>query len=121
LLCVSWSRKTDAGSFAWPGFGDNARVLKWIVVRLDGQAEGVDTPVGRVPSKDALDLSGLTLSDADLKILLDVDADVWTEEAALIPAFYEKFGDRLPKALWDQHAALTKRLEEARAAKLAAE
>ena len=51
----------------------------------------------------------------------DVDADVWTEEAALIPAFYEKFGDRLPKALWGQHAALTKRLEEARAAKLAAE
>lgn len=121
LFFVNWFRKNDEGKFVWPGFGDNARVLKWIVERLDGQAEAVDTPVGRVPSKDALDLSGLTLSDADLKILLDVDADVWTEEAALIPAFYEKFGDRLPKALWDQHAALTKRLEEARAAKLAAE
>ena len=74
-----------------------------------------------LPTKAALDLSGLSLTDADLDILLDVDADVWTEEAALIPAFYEKFGDRLPKALWGQHAALTKRLEEARAAKLAAE
>ena len=96
-------------------------MLKWFFVRLEGQSEAVDTPVGRVPSKAALDLSGLTLTDADLQILLDVDADVWTEEAALIPAFYEKFGDRLPKALWGQHAALTKRLEEARAAKLAAE
>jgi phosphoenolpyruvate carboxykinase (GTP) len=121
LFFVNWFRKNEDGKFVWPGFGDNARVLKWIVERLDGQAEAVDTPVGRLPTRAALDLSGLSLSDADLKILLDVDADVWTEEAALIPAFYEKFGDRLPKALWGQHAALTKRLEEARAAKLAAE
>ncbi|MGE7199532.1 phosphoenolpyruvate carboxykinase (GTP) [Brevundimonas naejangsanensis] len=121
LYFVNWFRKNEDGKFVWPGFGDNARVLKWIVERLEGQAEAVDTPVGRVPSKAALDLSGLTLTDADLQILLDVDADVWTEEAALIPAFYDKFGDRLPKALWGQHAALIKRLEEARAAKLAAE
>jgi phosphoenolpyruvate carboxykinase (GTP) len=121
LFFVNWFRKNEDGKFVWPGFGDNARVLKWIVERLDGKAEAVDTPVGRLPTRAALDLSGLTLSDADLKILLDVDADVWTEEAALIPAFYEKFGDRLPKALWGQHAALTKRLEEARAARLAAE
>lgn len=121
LFFVNWFRKNEDGKFVWPGFGDNARVLKWIVERLDGQAEAVDTPVGRLPTKAALDLSGLSLTDADLDILLDVDADVWTEEAALIPAFYEKFGDRLPKALWGQHAALTKRLEEARAAKLAAE
>ncbi|MEN5169105.1 phosphoenolpyruvate carboxykinase (GTP) [Brevundimonas pondensis] len=121
LFFVNWFRKNEDGKFVWPGFGDNARVLKWIVERLDGQTEAVDTPVGRLPTKAALDLSGLSLTDADLDILLDVDADVWTEEAALIPAFYEKFGDRLPKALWGQHAALTKRLEEARAAKLAAE
>jgi phosphoenolpyruvate carboxykinase (GTP) len=121
LFFVNWFRKNEDGKFVWPGFGDNARVLKWIVERLDGKAEAVDTPVGRVPTKAALDLSGLSLSDADLKILLDVDAEVWTEEAALIPAFYEKFGERLPKALWGQHAALTKRLEEARAARLAAE
>lgn len=121
LFFVNWFRKGEDGKFVWPGFGDNARVLKWIVERLDGKAEAVDTAVGRVPSKAALDLSGLSLSDAELKILLDVDADVWTEEAALIPAFYEKFGDRLPQALWSQHAALTKRLDEARAAKLAAE
>ncbi len=105
----------------WPGFGDNIRVLKWIVERLEGKGEAVATPVGHVPSRDALDLSGVELTDAQLSTLLDVDADVWTEEASLIPAFYDKFGDRLPAALYAQHAALTKRLEDARSARLAAE
>ena len=105
----------------WPGFGDNVRVLKWISERLDGEAEAFDTPVGRVPTRDALDLSGLTLSDADLATLLDVDADVWAEEASLIPEFYAQFGDRLPQALWDQHAALTARIAANRAAAIAAE
>ena len=121
LYFVNWFRKNEDGKFVWPGFGDNARVLKWIAERLDGEAEAVDTPVGRVPTRDALDLSGLSLSEADLSTLLDVDADVWAEEAALIPGFYEKFGDRLPKALWDQHAALTDRVEQTRAAAIAAE
>ncbi|GAA0395480.1 phosphoenolpyruvate carboxykinase (GTP) [Brevundimonas terrae] len=118
---VNWFRKDQDGKFVWPGFGDNIRVLKWVVDRLEGKAEAVSTPVGHVPSREALDLSGVELSDAQLSTLLDVDAEVWTEEASLIPAFYEKFGDRLPQALWDQHAALTKRLEDARAARLAAE
>ena len=90
-------------------------------VEEHGEAEAVDTPVGRVPSSEALDLAGLSLTDADLSTLLDVDAEVWAEEAALIPAFYEKFGDRLPKALWDQHAALTARIDARRAAAIAAE
>ena len=121
LYFVNWFRKNEDGKFVWPGFGDNARVLKWIAERLDGEADAVDTPVGRVPTREALDLSGLDLSAADLSTLLDVDAAVWAEEAALIPAFYDKFGDRLPRALWDQHAALTARVEETRAAAIAAE
>jgi phosphoenolpyruvate carboxykinase (GTP) len=121
LYFVNWFRKNEDGKFVWPGFGDNARVLKWIAGRLDGEAEAVDTPVGRVPTREALDLSGLDLSESDLATLLEVDADVWAEEAALIPAFYDRFGDRLPKALWSQHAALVGRLEEARAAAIAAE
>ena len=96
-------------------------MLKWISERLDGEAAAVDTPVGRTPDRASLDLSGLDLSETDLSILLDVDAEVWTEEAALIPAFYEKFGDRLPQALWAQHAALTQRLAAGRAASIAAE
>jgi phosphoenolpyruvate carboxykinase (GTP) len=121
LYFVNWFRKDEDGRFVWPGFGDNARVLKWIAERLDGEAEALDTPVGRVPTRASLDLSGLGLSETDLSTLLDVDAGVWAEEAALIPEFYSKFGDRLPKALWDQHKALTRRIETHRAAALAAE
>ncbi len=121
MFFVNWFRKGDDGKFVWPGFGDNARVLKWISERLDGAAAANDTAVGRVPTREALDLSGLALSDEALATLLDVDAEVWAEEADLIPAFYEKFGDRLPKALWDQHTALVERVNAQRAAAIAAE
>lgn len=121
IFFVNWFRKDQDGRFVWPGFGDNARVLKWISERIDGEAEAVDTAVGRVPSVTALDLSGLDLTPAQLSILLDVDAGVWAEEAALIPDFYRQFGDRLPTALWDQHAALVARLDDAGAASMAAE
>ncbi|MFN7106707.1 MAG: phosphoenolpyruvate carboxykinase (GTP) [Brevundimonas sp.] len=121
IFFVNWFRKDQDGRFVWPGFGDNARVLKWISERIDGEAEAVDTAVGRVPSVAALDLSGLDLTPAQLSILLDVDAGVWAEEAALIPDFYRQFGERLPTALWDQHAALVARLDDAGAASMAAE
>ena len=121
IFFVNWFRKDDDGRFVWPGFGDNVRVLKWISERLDGEAEAVDTPIGRVPTVEALDLEGLGLSETDLATLLEVDAEVWAEEAALIPDFYRTFGDRLPKALWDQQAGLTQRLDKYRATAMAAE
>ncbi len=121
IFFVNWFRKDRQGRFIWPGFGDNARVLKWIAARIDGEAQAVDTPVGRTPSRAALDLEGLELSEAQLSALLDVDAQAWSEEAALIPGFYEKFGDRLPKALWAQHAALVERLRSGAGAAIAAE
>jgi len=121
IFFVNWFRKDQDGRFVWPGFGDNARVLKWISERIDGEAEAVDTAVGRVPSVSALDLSGLDLTPAQLSTLLDVDAGVWAEEAALIPDFYRQFDDRLPTALWNQHAALVARLDDAGAASMAAE
>ncbi|WP_428154925.1 phosphoenolpyruvate carboxykinase (GTP) [Brevundimonas sp.] len=121
IFFVNWFRKDQDGRFVWPGFGDNVRVLKWISERIDGEAEAVETAVGRVPSVAALDLSGLDLTPAQLSILLDVDAGVWAEEAALIPDFYRQFGERLPTPLWDQHAALVARLEDAGAASMAAE
>ncbi len=118
---VNWFRKGPDGKFVWPGFGDNARVLKWISERLHGEAGAVETPVGRVPTREALDLDGLELTETDLETLLDVDAEVWTEEASRIPAFFETFDDRMPQALWDQHQALEERLSDARSASLAAE
>jgi len=110
IYFVNWFRKGADGKFLWPGYGENSRVLKWIVGRLDGEAEAVDTPIGRLPTKDSLDLSGLSISDAALDVLLSVEPEVWAEEAALIPEFYDKFGDRLPTELWNQHAALVRRL-----------
>ena len=121
IFFVNWFRKDDDGRFIWPGFGDNARVLKWIAERIDSEAEAVDTPVGRTPTRNALDLEGLELSEAQLSALLDVDAGIWNEEASLIPAFYQKFGERLPKALWAQHAALVERLRSRAGAAIAAE
>jgi phosphoenolpyruvate carboxykinase (GTP) len=111
IYFVNWFRKNKAGKFVWPGYGENSRVLKWIVERLEGEAGAEETAIGLVPSKGSLDLDGLVLSDAELDLLLTVDHDVWAEEAALIPPHYRKFGDRLPTALWEQHAALLRRLD----------
>ena len=115
IYFVNWFRKDTNGKFVWPGFGDNARVLKWIVQRLDGKAAAVDTAIGRLPAKGSLDLSGLTLTDAQVDLLTTVDATVWREEASLVPAHYHTFGDHLPKALWDELEALVERLGPAEA------
>jgi phosphoenolpyruvate carboxykinase (GTP) len=110
IFFVNWFRKDTNGKFIWPGFGENSRVLKWIVGRLEGTAHANETAIGRVPAKSSLDVGGLGLSDDQLETLLTVNHDVWREEASLIPAFFERFGDHLPKELWDQHDALTRRL-----------
>ena len=111
IYYVNWFRKDASGRFLWPGYGENSRVLKWIIERLDGSAEGVDTPIGVLPTKDALDTDGLDVSDADLDVLVSVDRDVWRREAALIPEHFERFGGHLPKELWAELDALLARLE----------
>jgi phosphoenolpyruvate carboxykinase (GTP) len=110
IYFVNWFRKDERGKFVWPGYGENARVLKWIVERLEGRAEAVDTAIGRLPAPGSLDVSGLGLTKAQLDLLLTVDADIWRQEAALVPAFYERFGDRMPAALWAELDALVERL-----------
>lgn len=108
IYYVNWFRKNDAGTFVWPGFGENIRVLKWIVERLNGEAEAVRTPIGLLPAE--LDTEGLDISDEDLRTLLSVDRETWKEEASLMPAFFETFGDRFPRELWDEYNALVERL-----------
>jgi phosphoenolpyruvate carboxykinase (GTP) len=112
IYFVNWFRKDERGRFVWPGYGENSRVLKWIVERLEGRAEAVDTPIGLLPAPGSLDVSGLGLTQAQLDLLLSVDEDIWRQEAALVPAFYERFGDRLPAALWAELDALVARLGE---------
>ncbi|CAN7382244.1 phosphoenolpyruvate carboxykinase (GTP) [Phenylobacterium sp. LjRoot219] len=121
IYFVNWFRKDERGKFVWPGYGENSRVLKWIVDRLEGRAEGVDTPIGRLPKAAELDVSGLNLTAEQINLLLSVDPEIWRQEAALIPPFYEKFGDRTPKALWAEYEALVKRLSAASPAMAAAE
>jgi len=115
IYFVNWFRKDERGKFVWPGYGENSRVLKWISERLDGKADAVETAIGRVPTKASLDLSGVTLSDAQLDLLLTVDPAIWSQEAALIPAFYERFGEHTPKALWEEYEGLVERLKTAAA------
>ncbi len=113
IYFVNWFRKDEKGKFIWPGFGENSRVLKWIADRLEGKARAKTTAIGHLPAPGSLDLSGMVLSDAHLQLLTSVDHEVWREEAAQIPPFYQKFGARLPQGLWDEHAALVQRLGEA--------
>ncbi|MER7350759.1 phosphoenolpyruvate carboxykinase (GTP) [Streptomyces aurantiacus] len=110
IYYVNWFRKNEAGKFVWPGFGENSRVLKWIVDRLDGRADGVETPIGVLPTPESLDTDGLELPAADLEFLLTVDKEVWREEAALVPEHLNTFGDHTPKELWDEYRALVARL-----------
>jgi phosphoenolpyruvate carboxykinase (GTP) len=113
IYYVNWFRKDESGKWLWPGFGENSRVLKWIIGRIDGSAEGAETPIGVLPTKDALDLDGLDMPEQDLDLLLSVDTEVWKKEASLMPEYFAQFGDRLPQAIKDEHAALVERLEKA--------
>ena len=108
---VNWFRKGTHGRFLWPGYGENSRVLKWIFERIDGKAEAVDTPMGRVPAPDALDTNGLHVSPEDLRELLRVDVPEWTAEVDSIREHYAKFGGRLPKGLSQELLELENRLK----------
>jgi len=115
LFYVNWFRKDESGRFVWPGFGENSRVLKWIVQRLSseglsGDAEAVATPIGNLPAPGALDLDGLRLSQADLDLLLTADPQDWKVEADRMPEFFRMFGDHLPERLWELHQELVDRL-----------
>jgi len=110
IFYVNWFRKDAHGRFLWPGFGDNARVLKWIADRLDGCVEAEDKAIGRLPNRHDLDLQGLDLSDDAVTALLAVDDDEWRAEAERFRRDYARFGDRLPAALTAELGALEARL-----------
>jgi phosphoenolpyruvate carboxykinase (GTP) len=107
---VNWFRKDADGKFLWPGYGENSRVLAWIVGRLEGTAGGQDTPIGVVPSVDDLDLSGLDESPARVAQALAVDPEQWKAEAANAREHFTQFGDHLPSALAEELDALESRL-----------
>ncbi|MFF8773782.1 phosphoenolpyruvate carboxykinase (GTP) [Kitasatospora sp. NPDC015120] len=110
IYYVNWFRKNAEGKFVWPGYGENSRVLKWVVERLEGTGAGVETPIGVLPTVEGFDLDGLELSKEDLDLLFTVDADIWRQEAALVPAHLEMFGEHTPTELWDEYRDLVARL-----------
>ena len=112
IFNVNWFRLDDEGNFLWPGFGDNFRVLEWIVARCNGEAQANETAIGYVPSASDINLEGL---DMDIKVLEDilyVDNAKWLKETEGIEEFYQKFGDRLPEELKNQLAGLKERLSK---------
>ena len=110
IYYVNWFRRGEDGRFLWPGFGENSRVLKWIAERLEDEADAVDTPIGLVPTPDALDLTGLDTPRADLEAALRVDVAEWRDEVPQITEWFAQFGDKLPGVLWAELDALKARL-----------
>lgn len=113
IFHVNWFRADEAGKFLWPGYGENLRVLLWVLARAGGQGEAVKTPVGFVPPPEALDMERLALSSEILQSLLVVRREDWLEEIRDIDAFFGQFGDKLPRALEAERAALAQRVQEA--------
>jgi phosphoenolpyruvate carboxykinase (GTP) len=102
IYSINWFRIDDAGKFIWPGFGDNMRVIKWIIDRINGRAGAKETPIGLVPDIADLDLSGLNIRKEDLEKLFAVDINGWKKEAADTEEFFGKFGSRMPREMWDE-------------------
>jgi phosphoenolpyruvate carboxykinase (GTP) len=110
LFWVNWFRKSDDGGFLWPGFGDNSRVLKWVLERVTGTGDATETPIGYVPTADALDTTGLDLDADTLAQLLEVDPIAWKGEVELINGHFDFIGERLPQQMSDELTALEGRL-----------
>ena len=110
LFWVNWFRKDENGGFLWPGFGENSRVLKWILGRVDGVVEAVETPLGLVPEINGIDTSGLDIEVSAIQKLLEVNSDSWCEEVPLIEEHLKAIGDRLPEEMTSQLDNLKSRI-----------
>ncbi|MFT7090842.1 MAG: phosphoenolpyruvate carboxykinase (GTP) [Candidatus Azotimanducaceae bacterium] len=116
IYYVNWFRKDDDGKFMWPGFGDNSRVLEWIFKRCNGEGEAIETPIGNLPTLDAINFDGLDLTDETKAKLLRVEVDGWLSEIPLIEDYFDQYGDRVPIELREEVKQLKARLEEAKQA-----
>ena len=114
IFCVNWFRKNEKGDWLWPGFGENSRILKWVFERCEGKGTAVETPIGYMPTSDAIDRSGLEgkVSEENMQELLSVDTEGWINECRMTEEYYKKFGDKLPEELTSQLTGLKRRLTE---------
>jgi len=102
IFHVNWFRTGDDGSFLWPGYGENFRILDWIIKRCENEVEGVESPIGYLPKHEDINIEGLKITEKELQALLNIDKNLWLEDTKNIEEFYGKFGDRLPKALSEE-------------------
>ncbi|MCL2329776.1 MAG: phosphoenolpyruvate carboxykinase (GTP), partial [Phycisphaerae bacterium] len=107
---VNWFRTDENGEFLWPGYGDNLRVLEWILARCRGEVDAIATPIGHIPTAGSLDMTGLDLSDSVMQELLRVDRTEWLKETDDVQSYFSTFGDRMPHALRDEADSLRRRL-----------
>jgi phosphoenolpyruvate carboxykinase (GTP) len=111
IFYVNWFRRDEDGGFLWPGYGENGRVLKWVIERIEGRAAAVETPIGHVPTPEALDVDGLDVTPEQLERVLAVDPAEWREEIPQIQEWFEKVGkDKVPAMLWTELDGLRARL-----------
>ncbi|HEX2668668.1 MAG TPA: phosphoenolpyruvate carboxykinase (GTP) [Gammaproteobacteria bacterium] len=111
IFHVNWFRQDADGKFMWPGFGENLRVLRWILERCEGKAEAVETPIGFVPADKAIDTHDLVIDPTTLHTLLNIDAGKWRKEMADLAEYFKTFGKRLPEGLKAEHGRVSKALE----------
>ncbi len=109
IFRVNWFRRDGDGRFLWPGYGENVRILKWIVERIQGGGKAVETPIGHVPAPGSLDETGLSLAPGALDAALHVDREEWRQALDELREFYEQFGERMPGAIWKAHAETARR------------
>ena len=114
IFRVNWFRTGENGKFLWPGFGENLRVLKWVLERCRGGGSAEETPIGYVPTQKAIDSEGLDLSDDAMREVLRVDRADWIEAVHGQREYFEKFGDHLPRAIREEHEALARRVTAGR-------
>jgi phosphoenolpyruvate carboxykinase (GTP) len=110
MFHVNWFRRDDDGRFLWPGFGDNLRVLRWIIDRCENRADAVETPIGYLPHAEDIDTTGLDMQASDMETLLNVDTASWRDEMQAIGEYLQEFGDRVPQKLSEEHRKILESL-----------
>jgi phosphoenolpyruvate carboxykinase (GTP) len=113
IFHVNWFRQDDSGKFLWPGFGENLRVLRWIMERCEDRGAAVETPIGFLPKPSDIDTSGLDIADETMEALLSVNIEQWQEEMESVGEYFDSYGDRLPEALKQEHAKVVEDLKKA--------
>ena len=113
IFHVNWFRQDKAGKFLWPGFGENLRVLRWIIDRCENRVTGIETPIGFLPDPKDIDVSGLDVAEDTLQTLLSINAEQWKDEMDSVGEYLEEYRDRLPDGLRQEHQQIVDALQKA--------